>query len=86
MTLAEYKIENGVTVNLVKAQANTAEASANVSATASVNAPGTGIGGNPFAGLGQMPPGFAGMPGGPGMGGMPDPNQLASMMNNPMVQ
>lgn len=35
-------------------------------------------GGNPYAGMGGM--------GGMGAGGMPDPNMMAAMMNNPAVQ
>lgn len=42
-----------------------------------------GMGGNPFmaGGMGGM-----GGAGGMGAGGMPDPNMMSQMMNNPMVQ
>ena len=53
-------------------------------ATGGANAdPFGGMGGNPYAGMGGNPYG-GGM--GMGAGGMPDPNTMAQMMNNPMVQ
>ena len=82
LSLEESKIENGVTVNLVKAQTavsgSTGETAAEQkpAATPSMNE-------NPFgafgSGMGMPPPGFA-MP-----GGMPDPNTISQMMSNPMV-
>ncbi len=66
-TLEESKVENGVTVNLVKAQ---------TSSTGSTE-DGKSAESNPFAafeGMGMPPSGFAM----PGMGmGMPDPNTIS---------
>lgn len=98
-TISEAKLENGITVILVNTSADakpptTTEPAAQPKAGEIPLS--SGLGGLPagfpgmpgMPGLGGMPPGFPGMPGmgGPGgMPGMPSPDMMAGLLNNPMV-
>ena len=68
-TLESYKIEDGVTVHLVKSKGATAEGSSTAPTTSATSAPTTAPQANPFGGMPGM--GFPGMGGMGGMGGFP---------------